>query len=133
LNDRRRELKQAFIDRRGFWNDFWDGLLQLDPDFFEAYLGLSGLPWSQGKLEPKIKELIYIAVDASATHLYEPGIRQHVKNALDLGATKEEIMEVYELTAAVGIHSCTVGVPILIDELVLHGQLREGQGLISPT
>jgi alkylhydroperoxidase/carboxymuconolactone decarboxylase family protein YurZ len=56
-------------------------------------------------------------MDAAATHLFEPGIRQHVRNALALGATREEIMEVIELVSVIGIHSCAVGVPILIEEL----------------
>ena len=72
---------------------------------------------ASGPLDPKIKEFVYIAVDAAATHLYVPGIRQHVKQALAHGATAEEIMEVLELTATLGIHACNIGVPILVEEL----------------
>ena len=61
--------------------------------------------------------MIYIAIDASTTHLYEPGLRQHIQNALRHGASKEEIMEVYELTSVLGIHTCTLGVPVLLEEL----------------
>ena len=117
LDERRQELKQSFISRRGYWSAFWDGLLWLDPDFFEAYLTFSGVPWQKGALEPKFKELIYVAMDASTTHLYEPGLRVHIRNALGHGATKEEVMEVLELVSAIGIHACTMGVPILIEEL----------------
>ncbi|HZV48526.1 MAG TPA: carboxymuconolactone decarboxylase family protein, partial [Candidatus Dormibacteraeota bacterium] len=102
---------------RGYWNAFWDGLLQLAPDFFEAYLAFSSVPWRNGVLEPKVKELIYVAIDASTTHLYEPGLRQHIRNALGYGATKEEVMEVLELTSVLGIHTCTMGVPVLLEEL----------------
>ena len=117
LDDRRRALRDDFLDKRGYWNAFWDGLLTLDPDFFEAYLAFSGVPWANGPLEPKAKELVYIAIDASTTHLYEPGLRQHIRNALRHGATREEIMEVYELTSVLGIHTCTLGVPVLLEEL----------------
>jgi alkylhydroperoxidase/carboxymuconolactone decarboxylase family protein YurZ len=117
LTDAQRALREDFVERRGYWNEFWDGLLRLDPDFFEAYLQFSGVPWANGTLEPKIKELIYIAIDASTTHLYEPGLRQHIQNALRHGASKEEIMEVYELTSVLGIHTCTLGVPVLLEEL----------------
>jgi hypothetical protein len=48
---------------------------------------------------------------------YEPGLRQHIQNALRHGATREEIMEVYELTSVLGIHTCTLGVPVLLEEL----------------
>lgn len=115
--ERQRQLRERFVDERGYWNPFWDSLLDLDPDFFEGYLAFSGAPWRSGPLDPKVKELIYIAVDSSTTHLYEPGLRQHIRNALAHGATKDEIMEVLELTSAIGIHTCLLGVPILVDEL----------------
>lgn len=122
LTPEQKQLRDDFIEARGYWNEFWDGLLTLDPDFFKAYLAFSGVPWKKGPLEPKIKELIYIAIDAATTHLYEPGLRQHIKNALKYGATKEEIMEVLELVSVLGIHACTLGVPVLMEELVIAGQ-----------
>ena len=90
------------------------------PAFFEAYTEFSSIPWTQGVLEPKVKELIYTAFDASATHLYVPGLRQHIRNALALGATTDEVMEVFEIASVIGIHTCTMGVPILIEELERH-------------
>ena len=122
FNERQQTLKDTFIKNRGYWNEFWDGLLILNTDFFEAYLKFSSIPWTQGVLEPKVKEFIYIAIDAATTHLYEPGLRIHIQNALKYGATKEEIMEVYQLTSVLGMHTCTVGVPVLIDELEKAGQ-----------
>lgn len=121
LDERQRELKESFISRRGYWSPFWDGLLWLDADFFEAYLDFSGLPWQNGVLEPKLKELIYVAMDASTTHLYEPGLRVHMRNALSHGATKEEVLEVLELVGTVGIHTCVAGIPLLLDELRRNG------------
>ena len=120
--DRQQRIKDEFIEKRGYWDGFWDGLLKLSPDFFEAYLHLSAIPWTTGTLEPKVKEFIYIAIDAATTHLYEPGLRIHIRNALKYGATKEEIMEVYQLTSVLGMHTCTMGVPVLIDELAKAGQ-----------
>jgi AhpD family alkylhydroperoxidase len=114
LTAHQKELKQAFIDERGYWSGIWDGPLLLDPDFFEAYVAFSGVPFKHNHLDRKTKELICIAVDASATHMYEPGIRVHMQNALKYGATKEEIMEVIELTSTLGIHAATVSVPILL-------------------
>ena len=125
LNPRMHALKADFIAKRGYWNAFWDGLLQLNPDFFEAYLNLSAIPWTNGVLEPKVKEFIYIAIDASTTHLYEPGLRIHIQNALRYGATKEEIMEVYQLTSVLGMHTCTMGVPVLADEFRKAGRGAE--------
>ena len=122
MTERKKQLRDQFIEARGYWNAMWEGLLELDEDFFEAYTNFSSVPWRKGPLDPKIKEFIYIAVDAAATHLYEPGIRLHVKQALSYGATAQEIMEVLELTATLGIHACTIGVPILLEELEASGQ-----------
>ena len=116
LNAEQLKLKEEFIENRGYWSELWDGLLMICPEFFEAYLRFCSIPWSPGFLEPKVKEFMYIAIDAATTHLYEPGLRIHIQNALKLGATKEEIMEVFQLTSVLGMHTCTVGVPILIEE-----------------
>lgn len=117
LTARQRALKQKFIEVRGSWNPLWDPLLEWDPEFLEAYFTFSAVPWRKGVLPPKFKELIYIAIDASTTHLYGPGVRRHIRNALKLGATRDEILEVLELTSVLGIHACNLGVPILAEEL----------------
>ena len=88
-SERQRQLQEDFIRERGYWNPFWSGLLSLDPEFFEAYLNFSAVPWRHGVLEPKFKELIYIAIDASTTHLYEPGLRQHIRNAAPCSAQRK--------------------------------------------
>lgn len=127
LTERQRKLREDFVNARGYWAPFWEGLLETDPDFFEAYLTFSSVPWKNGVLEPKVKELIYTAIDASTTHLYEPGLRQHIRNALGYGATKEEIMEVLELTSVLGIHTCTLGVPVLMEEFEKHQKSTAAQ------
>jgi alkylhydroperoxidase/carboxymuconolactone decarboxylase family protein YurZ len=129
---RAEQLKAEFTEIRGYWSPVWDGVLELDPDFFQAYLRFSSVPWKSGPLEPKVKELIYLAIDVATTHLFAPGIKIHLENALRLGASQSEIMEVFELTSVLGIHSCTVGVPILLEELAaatgdVAGGLRLGE------
>ena len=110
-------LKKTFTENRGYWSPLWDGLIRLSPEFFEAYMDFSSVPWKTGTLEPKVRELIYIAIDSATTHMYEPGLRVHIQNALKYGATIQEILEVYQLTAVLGIHTVTFGMPALIDEL----------------
>jgi alkylhydroperoxidase/carboxymuconolactone decarboxylase family protein YurZ len=125
MDERRTRLKEEFTEARGYWSPIWDNVLELSPDFFEAYMNFSSVPWKSGVLPPKVKELIYIAIDASTTHLYDPGLRVHVRNALGYGATKEEIMEVYQLTSVLGIHTCTLGIPALVDEMRKAGRAAE--------
>jgi alkylhydroperoxidase/carboxymuconolactone decarboxylase family protein YurZ len=61
--------------------------------------------------QTKSFELIAIAVDASCTHMYAPGVRRHIRKALELGVTVEEILAVLQLTSILGIHSMALGAP----------------------
>lgn len=125
LTDRQREIKERFTEQRGYWSELYDDLLELDPEFLDCYRGFSAHPWEHGELDPKVKEFIYIAIDASTTHLYNKGTRVHIQNAFDRGATVEEIMEVFELASVLGIHSITDSVPILVEEAKKRGKLPE--------
>jgi alkylhydroperoxidase/carboxymuconolactone decarboxylase family protein YurZ len=117
LTPRQERIKEDFTRDRGYWSERWETLLRLDAEFFEGYCGYSSHPWKTGSLAPKERELMYIAIDASTTHLYDPGLRVHYRNALRYGATMEEILEVLKLTSLIGIQSCTVGAAILEEEL----------------
>ena len=101
----------------GDWNPFWDLLEEMDSDYLEAFLAFRSVPINQGPLPQKTKELIFIAVNAATTHLWAPGVRRHIRNALNEGATPEEILEAIQLTSIMGIHSLTLGVPILQEEV----------------
>ncbi len=129
MAERQSELRDAFIEARGYWSDDWEGLLGLDPDFFEAYLNLSLVPWRTGVLEPKVKEFISIAVDGASTHLFASGLKAHISRAVEHGATRDEIMEVLQLTSTMGIHAAVIGVPLLIEALQEAGRWSGGQPL----
>lgn len=102
---------------KGDWNPLWDTFAELDPEFLEAYLAFRSVPQKTGPLPQKYKELILIAINAATTHLYGPGVRRHMQNALSAGASKEEILETIQLTTVMGIHSCNLAIPILMEEL----------------
>jgi alkylhydroperoxidase/carboxymuconolactone decarboxylase family protein YurZ len=113
LDARRAALKESFVENRGYWHSSWEGFLELDPELFETYVAFSSVPWREGVLEPKVKEFMYCAFDAAATHLYVPGLKLHMRNALRYGATAEEIMEVLEIVSTIGIHGAVLAAPIL--------------------
>lgn len=125
LTEEQSQLKDEFIAVRGTWDERWESILRLDPAFFRSYLGFATVPWRRNHLDAKVKDLICIAVDGNATHLYLPGVHQHIKAALDHGAAPAEIMEVLELCATLGIHAMNVGVPVLAEVLTEKG-LRTG-------
>jgi alkylhydroperoxidase/carboxymuconolactone decarboxylase family protein YurZ len=117
LNEFQERLKAQFTETRGYWHDFWNEMLELDPEMFEAYTNFSSVPWQTGTLTPAEKELIYISYDIAATHLYVPGTKLHIRNALNHGATTEQILEVMELASMLGIHALETAVPILAEEM----------------
>jgi alkylhydroperoxidase/carboxymuconolactone decarboxylase family protein YurZ len=90
-------------------------MLDLDPELFKRYLDYSAEPF-KGPLPPKVAEFILIAVDASVTHMFADGVRAHTRRTLELGATKEELLEVFELISLIGIHGSTLGISILAEE-----------------
>ena len=102
----------------GHWNPMWDGVAELDPDWTESFMRTTMSTYRGGVLTPQVVELLCIAVDAACTHLYAPGVRRHMRAALDLGVEPREILEVLKLATTVGVHSINVGAPILMEELV---------------
>lgn len=138
-------LRREFERKRGYWHAFWEDFLRMSPEFFGAYVEFSGVPWTEaegetqegegeggsaggnaggkvGVLEPKVKELIYCAFDAAATHLYKPGLKLHMKNVLGYGGTAEEIVEVLELATLLSVSTLDVGLGVLEVEMEAHGK-----------
>jgi alkylhydroperoxidase/carboxymuconolactone decarboxylase family protein YurZ len=113
-------LPTPVIDRMkasGAWNPGWDAFADLDPAWSESFMAMAATPIARGAIDPKTYEFLAIAVDASCTHMYAPGVRRHIRKALELGATREEIMAVLECVAVLGIHSLSLAAPILAEEL----------------
>jgi alkylhydroperoxidase/carboxymuconolactone decarboxylase family protein YurZ len=101
----------------GQWNTAWEPFFELDPVWTDAFMAAGIEVYSGNVLTPKDAELLSIAFDASYTHMYAPGTRRHIKNALKAGATPHEIMEVLKLCVVQGVQACNMGVPILAEEL----------------
>jgi alkylhydroperoxidase/carboxymuconolactone decarboxylase family protein YurZ len=113
--DRLAELRELFIAKRGYWNDSWQFILERDPDFFEGYLHMSSHAWENGTLTPKLREFIYIVTVASVTHIFPPGLHQHIRNAIELGATEAELLTVLQIASTVGIQTFLLGVSSIED------------------
>ena len=105
------------LRRNGQWNPNWTPFAELDPAWTEKFMVMGVAPMLSGVLDPKTIEFIAIAVDASCTHMYAPGVRRHIRHALEFGATKEEITAVLQCVSVLGIHTMSLGAPILQEEL----------------
>jgi alkylhydroperoxidase/carboxymuconolactone decarboxylase family protein YurZ len=104
----------------GNWNPAWDAFAQLDPVWSEKFIAMGMHTMLSGVLEPKVIEFLAIAVDASCTHMYAPGTRRHIRRALELGATPQEINAVLQAVSVLGIHTSSMGAPILLEEMAAH-------------
>src|SRR4029079_14393842 len=112
----------------GNWNPDWEPFAKLDPAWTEKVIAMAITARVAGLLDAKTIELIGIALDASCTHLYSPGVRRHMQRALKAGATREEITAVLQLACMQGLHSMCVAAPILLEEI----EAREQQDNVQP-
>jgi alkylhydroperoxidase/carboxymuconolactone decarboxylase family protein YurZ len=113
---RQRELMQHWVDGSGrSWLSVFDAPVHGDPDFFEAILDLMNRPLITGAFEPKVRELIYLALDGGITHMH-PGTRAHIRLALDFGATYQEILAALSLASLVAVQGYGWGVHALLDD-----------------
>ncbi|MBB5369029.1 MULTISPECIES: carboxymuconolactone decarboxylase family protein [unclassified Janthinobacterium] len=87
------------------WNTYRDSLLQrvgdvakLTPDVMRGLMTIEGAAMKSGKLEPKIHELIALAV--AVTTRCDGCIAVHTKKAVEHGASLEEITEALSVAIA---------------------------------
>jgi len=107
-------VKNDFIKTRGFWNEQRDVLARLMPAYFGALSQASMEPWKNGVLSPKERELIYIAIDCSPTHSYGPGLAMHIRHALQHGASRDEVLTIFQLAALMGLEGYILGAEELL-------------------
>ncbi len=117
LTGRAKAVKEEFIRLRGFWVDEYDEMAILCPDFLERLVATGSVVKSSSTLSPVLHHMIAVALDASITHLFEEGIRLHMRAALKLGATREQLVEVVQIVSLLGMQSHLVALPIVIDAL----------------
>ena len=110
-------IRDDFKQRRGYWHDDWERLLQINPAYVAAYLELSAYTAERGSLSPKLRELIYVATNCSPTHFFERGVRQHARFARTFGASLEELIAVAMIVSTVGVQTYLLGAAAL-EELV---------------
>jgi alkylhydroperoxidase/carboxymuconolactone decarboxylase family protein YurZ len=105
------------MKRVGQWNTAWNPFVELDPTWTDQFMATGAAIYTSGVFTPKEVELLSIALDANITHMYAPGTLRHIKTALAVGASVDEIMEVLKLCVVNGVQACNLGVPILAEEL----------------
>ena len=108
------------------WGSSLEKLREWDPKGAELLLRVGTNPWTSGVLPRKEVELIYLALNCSCTNLDEEGTRRQICATLDAGATRDEILMVLKCGAALAVHSCSLGAPILLEEMKAAGVKAAG-------
>jgi len=97
-----REEKQAYIDemakKRGYVLDYHKVMTEHDFEVLQATNNLVSAAYlDERRLDSKTKELIFI-VSLTVMRASKGHIQSHIRVALDLGVSKEEILEAIEIT-----------------------------------
>jgi alkylhydroperoxidase/carboxymuconolactone decarboxylase family protein YurZ len=128
--DRREAVVRRGERRRGFVPYWLRVMADVDVDFLEAYERIYELTAvRRGKLPPKFREMIVVAAVSIGGYL--PGIKDHIRRALRLGATKEEIIEVlqsaYFHTGALTLVHGMIGLIDVLKELEAEKKTRKAR------
>lgn len=96
------EEKQAYVDEmareRGYVLDYHKVMARQDFDVLQATNGLVEAAYlKQRTLDRRTKELIFI-VSLTVMRASKGHIKSHIQVALDLGVSKEEILEAIEIS-----------------------------------
>jgi len=108
------------------WGSSLDKLIEWDPKGAELLLQVGTNPWTSGVLPRKEVELIYLALNCACTNLDEEGTRRQIRAALDAGATRDKIILVLKCGVGLAVHSCSLGAPILLEEMKAAGVKPSG-------
>ncbi len=103
------------------WGSSLDKMKEWDTTGAELLLRVGTSPWTSGVLTTKEIALIYLALNCACTNLDAEGTRRQIRASLDAGATREEILLVFKCGAGVAVHSCSLGAPILLEEMKAMG------------
>lgn len=88
---------------------------QRDPRFMEHWHNISAHALREERALPrKVKELVCVVIDALT--FFEPGLRRHVKAALEQGASEQEVFEALELCSASGVQHLSRHIGVLQEE-----------------
>jgi alkylhydroperoxidase/carboxymuconolactone decarboxylase family protein YurZ len=112
----REAIQAEFVRERGYWRPWTDTFLRERPEFLRQYARYAGYPARTGPMSERMVELIYVALDASASHLFESGLRTHMGKAMQCGATPADIFDVLHLVATQGLASVVQAAAILAQE-----------------
>jgi AhpD family alkylhydroperoxidase len=101
VEKRKKALRKAMSEERGYLQAHWAFMVEKDPDFIEAYNNLYTRGLNDGTTLP-IKTREFIAIAILAYRGLVDAVYEHGKRALRHGATKQELLAAIETTIIPG-------------------------------
>ncbi|WP_021028708.1 carboxymuconolactone decarboxylase family protein [Comamonas sp. B-9] len=95
-------VEALYRQERGYWRPWNAQLLARRPAFLQAYAHYAGYTARSGGLSERMVELVYVALDASASHLFASGLKLHMQKALACGASDDDLLDVLTLVCLQG-------------------------------
>jgi AhpD family alkylhydroperoxidase len=99
-----------------------DAFLQKASPAYRAFQDFAKQAFRPGALETRVKEVIAIAI--SIVVKCEPCIEHHVREALQNGATEEQIIEAIEVAFEMGGGPATVQARFALETMALYRERR---------
>jgi len=119
---------QGFLERH-VWAEppapftTWADVLATGPDYYARTAELFSMPEMRAALPIKSRALILVALEALVSQLEPDRLARAIGAAVSAGADEDELTCVLELVSVIGLHSVSVGVPVLAEELERAGLL----------
>jgi len=91
---KKKEVQQLLLKYKKTYGqvpDWAETVSQIMPELLEPWLGIRSQVMADGALPRKVKELILVGINL--VRRYPSGVENHLRAAMDAGATKEEVME----------------------------------------
>lgn len=98
------EVRRLIALRTGTAEEIWDEALATRPEYVRAALSLAEVPLRMGELDPKTRAFVKLSLEGALTHLRERGMRQAIAEALEAGATRDELIEVLVVASTLAVH-----------------------------
>lgn len=97
------------------FDSYYEKMKKDMPEITKAYTEIMKAMYKEGALKPKDKELISLGIAIFAR--CEPCIALHVRRALNVGATKEEILSVCAVAISMGGGPALVYIPAVLKSI----------------
>ena len=116
------DMRARYLDGHGYWKafdryfpGFHDDFIAASPELFETYQTMGAASWETSSLDGWLRELVFVVMDLSSTHLYISGAKYHTANALHYGATPEQALEALRLCTRVSSNIMALGIRALTE------------------